>query len=67
MITYKLWYQYYYEFWYLQYSLDLFEISCRVMVAFACLLMTTATIIADILLIPVYIISLIIWFMRGCE
>ena len=67
MLTYKFWYQYYYEFWYLQDRLDLFEISIRVIVAFACLLITTVTIIADILLIPVYIIAFIIWFMRGCE
>lgn len=67
MLTYKFWYQYYYEFWYLEDRLDLFEISIRVIVAFACLLMTTVTIIADILLIPVYIIAFIIWFMRGCE
>lgn len=65
MLTYKLWYQYYYEFWYLEYRLDLFEISVRVGIAFATLLMSSVTVILDIIFIPFYIIAFIIWIMRG--
>lgn len=64
MLTYKLWEAYCEEFWYCEGRLDFFEISARVIVGFVILLVTTGTIIADILLIPVYIIAGLIWYIR---